>query len=101
MEQVWHEGRLGLIPASPGASYRRHVEKGTRSVTQEAYAAEIATAQQDRPKARAVVYDHDFADDRAWFRFRLTWQDATRGEPRTRAGCRTIALRVASLKRRG
>jgi hypothetical protein len=41
-ERVWHEGQYDLIPSCVGQVYIRHDEKGDRTVTREAYAAEIA-----------------------------------------------------------
>jgi hypothetical protein len=77
---------MPLIPACVGSHYIRHDERGDRTVTREAYAAEIAAIHTDRPDIRVVVYDHSFASDRAWFRFAFKWTDPTSGEPRSRAG---------------
>ena len=41
-ERVWHEGQYDLVPACVGTHYIRHDEGGDRTVTREAYAAEIA-----------------------------------------------------------
>ena len=41
-ERVWHEGQYDLIPDCIGPNYIRHDEAGDRTVTREAYAAEIA-----------------------------------------------------------
>jgi hypothetical protein len=68
-ERVWHEGQYDLIPSCVGPTYIRHDEKGDRTVTREAYAAEIAKARQERPNTRFVVYDHSFEGDRPCFRF--------------------------------
>ena len=38
-ERVWHEGQHDLIPSCVGSHYIRHDEKGDRTVTREAYAA--------------------------------------------------------------
>jgi len=70
-ERVWHEGQYDLIPDCIGANYIRHDEAGDRTVTREAYAAEIAKFRQERPRTRFVAYDHTFNGDRAWFRFML------------------------------
>jgi hypothetical protein len=40
-ERVWHEGQYDLIPSCVGSHYIRHDEKGDRTVTREAYAAEL------------------------------------------------------------
>jgi hypothetical protein len=41
-ERVWHEGRYELIPECVGPTYTRHDEAGDRTVTRDAYAAELA-----------------------------------------------------------
>jgi hypothetical protein len=56
-------------PRLRAAVYIRHDEKGDRTVTPEAYAAEIAKTREERPNTRFVVYDHSFEGDRARFRF--------------------------------
>ena len=84
--RVWHEGQYDLISSCIGPTYIRHDEAGDRTVTREAYAAEIAKTRQERPHLRFVVYDHSFEGTRAWFRFTLKWTDSKTGEPRTRAG---------------
>ncbi len=53
-----------------GPTYILHDESGTRVVTPDDYATEIAAAQRDRPNTRFVVYEHELAGDRAWFRSR-------------------------------
>ena len=83
---MWHEGQYDLIPGCLGKVYIRHDESGTRQVTPEEYAAEIAAARRERPDTRFVVYDHEIASGRAWFRFTLMWKDTATGETRTRAG---------------
>jgi hypothetical protein len=79
-------GQYDLIPSCAGPTYIRHGEKGDRTVTREAYTAEIAQTRQERPNLRFVVYDHSFEGDRAWFRFTLKFTDPKTGETRTRAG---------------
>jgi hypothetical protein len=49
-ERVWHEGQYDLISACIPGSYVRHHEAGDRTVTREAYAAEIAKTRQERPQ---------------------------------------------------
>src|SRR5580700_4475067 len=41
-ERVWHEGQYDLISECIPLNYIRHDELGDRTVTREAYAAEIA-----------------------------------------------------------
>jgi len=85
-ERVWHDGRYDLVAECVAPVYTRHDESGTRRVTPEEYAAEIAAARRDRPNNRFIVYDHEIAGNRAWFRFTLMWTDPVTGEALTRAG---------------
>jgi hypothetical protein len=47
-ERVWHEGLYDLAPECVGPYYIRLDEAGDRTVTREAYAAEIAKIHQER-----------------------------------------------------
>jgi hypothetical protein len=96
-ERVWHEGRYDLVTECLAQVYTRHDESGTRQVTPEEYAAEIAAARRERPNTRFIVYDHEIAGDRAWFRFTLTWTDASTGETRTREGTQTYRVEGGKL----
>jgi hypothetical protein len=79
------------VPSCVSDHYIRHDESGDRTVTRDAYAAEIAKApQQERPGIRFVVYDHSFNGDLAWFRFAAKWTDPATGEARSRAGIQSI-----------
>ena len=64
-ERVWHESQYDLIPSCVEPTYIRHDPKGNRTVTRDAYAAEIANIHQERPGIRVVVYDHSFGGDRS------------------------------------
>jgi hypothetical protein len=48
-ERVWHQCQYDLIPSCVGSHYVRHDEKGDRTVTREAYAAELAAIHGERP----------------------------------------------------
>jgi SnoaL-like domain len=96
-EQVWHEAQYDLIPTCVGKDYIRHDEKGDRTVTREAYAAEIAATRKERPGIRVVAYDHSFAGDRAWFRFAFKWPDPKTDEPRSRAGLQSYRIEDGKL----
>jgi hypothetical protein len=96
-ERVWHEGRYELVPGCVASTYLRHDEVGDRSVTREAYAAEIAKTREERPGIRVVVYDHTFKGDRAWFRFAFNWTDPKTGEPRSRAGMQSYRIEGGKL----
>jgi hypothetical protein len=96
-ERVWHEGQYDLVPACVGPHYIRHDEAGDRTVTREAYAAEIAKVREERPNIRVVVYDHSFKDNRAWFRFAFEWPDPKTGDPRSRAGMQSYRIESGKL----
>jgi hypothetical protein len=96
-ERVWLEGQYDLIPACVAPDYIRHDENGDRTVTREAYAAELASIRQGRPGIRVVVYDHSFTSDRAWFRFAFKWPDPKSGEPRSRAGMQSYRIEDGKL----
>lgn len=96
-ERVWHEAQYDLIPSCVGPHYIRHDENGDRTVTREAYAAELAGIHKARLVIRVVVYDHSFTTDRAWFRFSFQWQDATTGEPQSRAGMQSYRIEEGRL----
>src|SRR5580693_3841081 len=91
-ERVWHEGQYDLIARCVQPHYIRHDEQGDRTVTREAYAAELAAIRQERPGIRVVVYDHSFTDERAWFRFSFKCPDPKTGEPRSRAGMQSYRI---------
>jgi hypothetical protein len=96
-ERVWHEGEFDLVPSCVGDHYIRHDESGDRTVTREAYAAEIAKIQQERPGIRVIVYDHSFEGDRAWFRFAFKWTDLKTSEARSRAGMQSYRTEKGRL----
>lgn len=96
-ERVWHDGQYDLIAGCVGKDYVRHDEKGDRTVTGEAYAAEIAAIREERPSTRFVVYDHAFEGDRAWFRFTFNWTDRKTGETSTRAGMQLYRIETGRL----
>ncbi len=96
-ERVWHEGQYDLVSSCVGPHYIRHDENGDRTVTREAYAAELASIHRERPGIRVVVYDHSFTADRAWFRFSFRWPAPRTGEPRSRAGMQSYRIEDGRL----
>lgn len=96
-ERVWLEGKYDLVPECVGSHYIRHDKAGDRTVTRDAYAAEIAKVRDERPNIRVVVYDHSFKDNRAWFRFAFKWPDPKTGEPRSRAGMQSYRIEAGKL----
>jgi hypothetical protein len=96
-ERVWHEGQYDLIPSCVGPNYIRHDENGDRTVTREAYTAELEGVHKGLPGIRVVVYDHSFTADRAWFRFSFQWPDPQTGETRSRAGMQSYRIEGGKL----
>jgi len=100
-ERVWHEGQYDLISECIPLNYIRHDEAGDRTVTREAYAAEIAKTRQERPHLRFVVY---ITRSRATARgSALPSSGLTRTPARRKPGqaCRFTASRLASSRRLG
>ncbi|WP_454623667.1 ester cyclase [Bradyrhizobium cenepequi] len=96
-ERVWHEGQFDLVPDCVCPHYIRHDEAGDRTVTREAYAAELAKLRQDRPDVRIVVYDHALHGNRAWYRFTMKWTDQGSGKVCTRAGLQAYRIEDGKL----
>jgi predicted SnoaL-like aldol condensation-catalyzing enzyme len=96
-EKVWHEGQDDLAKSCIGDQYIRHDETGTRTVSGEGYAAEVAAVRKERPDFQTVVYDHIFDGNRAWFRFSFNWTDVASGKPRSRAGLQTYRIEGGRL----
>ncbi|MGB6451478.1 MAG: nuclear transport factor 2 family protein [Steroidobacteraceae bacterium] len=96
-EQVWQEGKFDLVPSCVAETYIRHDQKGDRTVTRDAYAAEIAQIRKERPDIRVVVYDHSFVGDRAWFRFAFKWTDAKTGHAQSQAGMQSYRIADGKL----
>jgi hypothetical protein len=96
-ERVWHEGRFDLVSGCVGEHYIRHDEQGDRTVTREAYAAEIAKIRQERPDIRVVVYDHSFEATVRGFASRSNGPIPKRVSRAVERACNLIELRAASL----
>jgi hypothetical protein len=96
-ERVWNEGRYDLVPQCIQPNYIRHDEAGDRTITREAFAAEIAKTRQEWPDIRVMVDDHTFDGDRAWFRFAFKWTDPKTGEARSRAGMQYYRVEAGKL----
>jgi hypothetical protein len=96
-EKVWHEKAYDLAKNCIADHYTRHAENGSRTVTREEYLEEMKGIHAQRRDIRVVVFDHDFGNDRAWFRFMFRWTDSE-GKTVTRAGMqsyRTEGGRIA------
>jgi hypothetical protein len=96
-ERVWHEGRYELVPDCVSEHCIRHDEAGDRTVTREAYAAELKRLRDERPDVRIVVYDHMLQGNRAWYRFTMRWTDQASGEVHTRAGLQSYRIENGKL----
>lgn len=96
-EKVWHEGQGDLASQCIGDQYIRHDETGTRIVSGEDYAAEVAAIRKEHLDFRTVVYDHIFDGNRVWFRFSFKWTDVKTGELRRRAGLQTYRIEGGRL----
>jgi hypothetical protein len=96
-ERVWHEGQYDLVAQCVQPNYIRHEQAGDRTVTREAYGAEIAKTRKELPHLRFVVYDHAFEGNRAWFRYTFKWTDPKTGEARTRAGVQIYRVEAGKL----
>jgi hypothetical protein len=98
-EREWHEGRFDLVPECVGPNYIRHDEVGDRTVTREAYAAEIDKVHEERPGIRVVVCDHAFQNNRAWFRSPSSGRIPKREQSEHPPECNHIGLKTASWSR--
>ena len=96
-ERVWHEARYDLVETCVALRYIRHDEAGDRTVTRDAYAAELASLRQARPDIRIIVYDHLLKSNRAWFRFTMRWTDPGGGAVQTRAGLQVYRIEGGRL----
>src|SRR5271154_222177 len=90
-------GAYDLVARCVQPNYIRHDDAGDRTVTREAYAAEIEKMRQERPNLPIIVYDQTFQGDRAWFRFEFKWTDAKPRETRTRAGMQSYRIEGGKL----
>jgi hypothetical protein len=95
-ERVWHDDRHELVAECVAPVYVRHEETGTRHVTPAQYAEELAALKRARPNIRVTVFDHEIVDDRAWFRFAMTWDDVT-GNKATLAGLQVYRIEGGKL----
>ena len=100
-ERVWHEGQYDLIPGCVAQVYIRHDEKGDRTVTREAYAAEIA---QTRRSGRTHASLCTITRSRATARGSALPSSGLIQTPARRAleqACRSTGSRLASSRRLG
>jgi len=69
--EVWEQGHLERVADFVGPSYVRHEATGTRTVTPEEYAAEIAGTRGAMPDLRFVLHDCAAIGDRVWTRWTM------------------------------
>jgi hypothetical protein len=101
-ERVWHEGQFDLVPSCVGEHYTRHDEGGDRTVSREAYAAEIAKIRQERPDIRVVWYTIiRLKVIVRGFGLRSNGPIRKPTSPVAEPGCSPIGSRTASLLRHG
>jgi SnoaL-like domain len=96
-ERVWHEGEFDLAPSCVGEHYIRHDEAGDRTVTREAYAAEIAKIRAGAARHPGRRVHHALEGNRAWFRFAFKWTDSKTGQLRSRAGMQSYRTEGGKL----
>jgi len=96
-ESVWHDARLDLVPECIGLTYARHDEQGDRVVSRDEYAAELVKVRAARPDIRVLVYEHEFNEERAWFRFAFKWTDPETGKVCSRAGMQLYRIEEGKL----
>jgi hypothetical protein len=80
IDEVWHQGRVDLVPELVGVQYVRHEGTSTRVVTRAEYAAEIEVTRARLPDARFIIHDCDVVGDRIWTRWTMTAKSAQSGE---------------------
>jgi hypothetical protein len=100
-ELVWHEGQFDLVPVCVASHYIRHDEQGDRTVSRDAYAAEIAKIRQERPDIRVVVYDHHSKVTAHGFALRSNGPTPRPANVAAGRVCRATGSRMASWLRRG
>ena len=97
-ELVWHEAQYDLIPVCVGSQYTRHDEAGDRTVTREAYTAELKAIHKGRPSIRVVVYDHLFSDG---FALHSSGPTKRPGNPGSERVCSRTGSKAASSQKLG
>ena len=80
IEDVWHHGRLELVPQVIGPQYVRHEGDRTRTVTPAEYAEEIAATRQVLPDVRFLIHDCAAVGDRLWTRWTMVGTSTQSGQ---------------------
>ena len=71
IEDVWHQGRVELVPQIIGAQYVRHEGNKSRTVTPAEYADEITATRRLIPDVRFLIHDCAAVGDRLWTRWTM------------------------------
>jgi hypothetical protein len=94
---VWKQGKLELVPELVGPSYVRHGPEGTRTVTPEEYAKEIAAMRERIPDIAFTRHDQCVNGNMIWTRWSSTGTDSTTGEAGKAAGIQIYRLEDGKL----
>lgn len=92
IENVWHQGRLDLVPELIGTEYIRHEGNETRTVTPAQYAEEIAATRRRLPDVRFIIHDCDAVGDRLWTRWTMVGTSAESGRVVHRMGAQVYRI---------
>jgi len=97
IEEVWHGGKLELVPSLVNSTYIRHGASGTRTVTPEQYALEIAALRQRFPDLRFTLHDRVIQNNMIWSRWSWRGTEATTGKAVTRSAIQIYRLESGKL----
>lgn len=85
-EEVWHQGKLELVPQLVGPVYVRHEPGRSHSVTPQEYEEEIAAIRERLPDLRFTEHDRVVSGDKYWLRWSYEGTDSESGRVVKRAG---------------
>lgn len=97
IDEVWHQGRLDLVPQVIGPQYIRHEGSGTRTVTPAQYAEEIAATRRRLPDVRFIIHDCDAVGNRLWTRWTMSGTSAQSGQVVKRMGAQVYRIADSRL----
>lgn len=85
-DEVWHQGKLDVVPELLGPTYVRHEPVGTQRLTPKQYARKIAAIRKRLPDFCFTEHDQVVFGDRYWMRWTYQGTDAESGKVVKRAG---------------
>ena len=85
-EEVWHQGKLDVVPELLGPTYVRHEPGGTQRLTPQQYARKIGAIRKRLPDFCFTEHDQVVFGDRYWMRWTYEGTDVESGEVVKRAG---------------